>query len=512
MTSQIVPSDSYIRFLTPPQPCPAPENVRNILSEYRLTYLLGSGGFADVYAGTDGNGRDIAIKIPQMKFDTTIDSSVYDKYEKETGIWKNLKHPNIVALYSAVDQPLPHIVMEMMDGGSLESLMKRHKLTVGEAVYIMLQVLEGLSYAHHMATVHRDLKPDNILFTSTGEAKITDWGIGKLLSLTEMTKTVGIKGTLNYCAPEQFDQKKYGKIDWQTDIFQIGIIFYEMLTGINPFAGEDMPSVYGKLMNIKPEPPSSLNDDVRPELDEIVMGALVKEKVDRWRTDVMRFQLNQIIKGRPVPRRKKTTPLPTKSSPKILAQKLLANLHKKTTILGNEGVDVSELNKNYANVERFIKMGWYEKAIQLTKKILNDLDLSYQRRSEDIDKSKKEQREKVEELFEKAFSLGLSVEHLYDCSRKAREAREEGYLLRESKLNENLITDLTSIIRNYQMNVESKEKEKENPISLFFEAVNLYKKKKYVDAVKVYKKSLKNGLGSEIGGVARRKLEELLKK
>ena len=231
-----------------------------------------------------------------MKFDATIDSSVYDKFEKETSIWKNLKHPNIVGLYSAVDQPFPHIVMEMMDGGSLESLIKRHELTVGEAVHIMLQVLEGLSYAHRMATIHRDLKPENILFTSNGEAKITDWGIGKLLSSTEMTKTVGIKGTLNYCAPEQFDKKKYGKVDWQTDIFQIGIVFYKMLTGVNPFAGEGMAEVVGRVMAHEPEPPSSLNYDVPPELDEIVMGALEKEKGDRWRTDVMLHELNRLLK------------------------------------------------------------------------------------------------------------------------------------------------------------------------------------------------------------------------
>jgi len=146
-----------------------------------------------------------------------------------------------------------------------------------------------------MATIHRDLKPENILFTSNGEAKITDWGIGKLLSSTEMTKTIGIKGTLYYCAPEQFDKKKYGTVDWKTDIFQIGIVFYEMLTGVNPFAGEAMAEVVGKVLTHEVEPPSSLNNDVPPELDEIVMGALEKEKSDRWRTDVMLHELNRLL-------------------------------------------------------------------------------------------------------------------------------------------------------------------------------------------------------------------------
>ena len=139
MTSQIVTSDSYNRFLSPPSPRPAPEQIRKILSECHITYLLGSGGFADVYAGTDASGRNVAIKIPKMKFETTIDSSIFDTFEKETGIWKKLKHSNIVSLYSAVNQPLPHIVMEMMDGGSLESLMEGHELTIGETVQRILK-------------------------------------------------------------------------------------------------------------------------------------------------------------------------------------------------------------------------------------------------------------------------------------------------------------------------------------------------------------------------------------
>ena len=294
MSSSIIPSDSYIRFLSPPAPKPAPDHIKNLLSDYRITEVLGSGGFAEVYAGTDANGKYAAIKIPQMKLDTTIDSSIIDNFEKETEIWKNLEHPNIVGIFSAANQPLPHIVMEMMNRGSLESLMKRHKLTVDETVHIMLQVLEGLSYAHRMATIHRDLKPENILFTSSGEAKITDWGIGKLLSSTEMNKTIGIKGTLNYSTPEQFDKNKYGEVDWQTDIFQIGIVFYEMLTGDNPFAGEGMAEVVGKVMMHKPQPPSALNPNVPIELDKIVMGALEKEKGDRWRTDVMLFQLKEL--------------------------------------------------------------------------------------------------------------------------------------------------------------------------------------------------------------------------
>jgi serine/threonine protein kinase len=296
MSSQIIPSDSYIRFLSPPSSSPAPEHIRKLLSEYRITHLLGSGGFADVYAGIDASGRDVAIKIPQMKFDSTVDSSVYDKLDKEANIWKNLEHPNIVELYCVVDQPLPHIVMEHIDGGSLESLMNNHALTVGEAVHIMEQVLKGLSFAHRMASVHRDLKPENILFTADGEAKITDWGIGKFMASTGKSKTVGIKGTLDYCAPEQYNRRLYGRVDWQTDIFQVGVMFYEMLTGINPFAGEDFADCMGKVLMFDPKPPSSYNPDIPDELDEVIMGAIEKKKENRWESGaVMLNELKRVV-------------------------------------------------------------------------------------------------------------------------------------------------------------------------------------------------------------------------
>jgi len=295
MSSQIIPSDSYIRFLAPPASKLVPNHIKDILPDYRITEGLGSGGFADVYAGIDTSGKYVAIKIPQMKFDKTIDGSIYDKFQKEASVWSKLEHRNIVGFHSAGDQPLPHIVMEMMDRDSLRTLMKKHRLTVGEAVYIMLQVLEGLSYAHHMAIVHRDLKPENILFTKDGTPKITDWGIGKFLAATRMTETVGIKGTLNYCAPEQFDNRKYGKVDWKTDIFQIGVLFYEMLTGMNPFAGEDLPEVYRKVVSHEPDPPSTLNPVVPKELDNIVMGALIKQKKRRWQTDAMLHELKRFF-------------------------------------------------------------------------------------------------------------------------------------------------------------------------------------------------------------------------
>ena len=259
------------------------------------------GGSAEVYSGTDKDNKKIAIKIPEMKFNVTIEAAIIEKFEKEAGIWRNLDHNNIVKFYRADDQPILHIVMELMDGGSLRQLMKGHRLSEGESVQIMFQILEGLSYAHRMATVHRDIKPENILFRSNGVAKITDWGIGKFMAAASMSKTVGTKGTVNYSAPEQFDREKFGKVDWQTDIFQTGVMFYEMLTGKNPFSGEDLPEVFGKVTNVIPDPPSSLDPDLPESLDRVVIGAIEKNKKDRWRSaDVMLLQLKNAVGGKAV--------------------------------------------------------------------------------------------------------------------------------------------------------------------------------------------------------------------
>jgi len=295
MSSPITQSDSFVSFLPPPPPKPAPENIRNLLPDYQVDHLLGSGGFADVYKGTDKNGKELALKIPKMDGDLADKNpEVIERFKSEAELWMRLEHRNIVKLYGVTIKPLPHMAMELMEGGSLKQLMKKHELTVGEAVQIMVQVLEGLSYAHKMASVHRDIKPENILFSTKGVAKITDWGIGKFMASESVTRSRDFKGTLSHSAPEQYNKREYGNVDWQTDIFQIGVMFYKMVTGKNPFKGEDIADCMGKVLMDQPELPSSLNSEVPEELDEVIMGSLKKRKEDRWGTDVMLYKLKEI--------------------------------------------------------------------------------------------------------------------------------------------------------------------------------------------------------------------------
>ena len=296
MASPIVPFDSYKKYLSLPQLQPAPDHIQNLLPGYEITHILGAGGFAKVYKAIGSGGQNVAIKIPKTDdIMATMDLEVIERFRSEAELWKRLEHSNIVMLLSGKTKPIPHMAMELMAGGNLKQLMKNHALTVGEAVHIMEQILKGLSYAHRMASVHRDLKPENILFMSDGTSKITDWGIGKFMASAGKSQSVGIKGTLDYCAPEQFNKRQFGKVDWQTDIFQIGVMFYEMLTGVNPFAGEDFADCMGKVLMYEPEPPSALNPAVPKELDEVVMKAIAKKKEDRWESGaVMLNELRRI--------------------------------------------------------------------------------------------------------------------------------------------------------------------------------------------------------------------------
>jgi len=269
--------------------------IRDSIPGHTLTHKIRSGGFATVYRAEDRSGHAVAIKIPKYQ-DETLGTSVVRKFRSEVEIWKRLRHKNIVKFDTSDTTPLPYLVMELMEGGSLRDLMEQHRLTIGESVDIMLQVLNAMAYAHKMASVHRDIKPKNILFTRDGILKISDWGIGKFMASGHFTKSVDSKGTLSYSAPEQIGRAEYGDVDWSTDIFQLGILFYEMLTDVNPFHEENLAGILGKILYEKVPPPSTVNPEVPQVLDDIVMKALQKQKQDRWSSaEIMYYKLRTLV-------------------------------------------------------------------------------------------------------------------------------------------------------------------------------------------------------------------------
>ena len=281
---RIKSSGSYARSLKKPKGSPVSERVRRSLPKYEINLHIHSNGFADVYFGNDLENREIVIKVPRTKKEMENDLSTLAEFMSNTKLWKELKHENIVEIFESDIQPAPHIAMERMDGGNLDGLMRNHRLSIEETMHIMLRLLKGVTYAHKKAAVHRGIKPNNIMFDREGNPKISDWGWEKFMAKTNPAKRKKKLGMQAYSSPEQIDSRRFGKSDMATDIFQLGTIFYEMLTGQNPFFHENPHEITKKITDKEPEPPSKLNDEIPPELDHIVMRAIEKQKDERWKS------------------------------------------------------------------------------------------------------------------------------------------------------------------------------------------------------------------------------------
>ncbi len=292
--ASIAPSRSYIEYIPPPQYKPAPSFIRNALPNYNITDQVHSGTNADIYQATDSTGRRVSINVPQFKKGVSFNQATREKFVARTNGWKELKHDNIVEVYESEARILPHVVTEPLDGGNLSNLMDKHKLTMEESIHIMNKVLHGISYAHEKGVVHRNLNPENIFLTKAGAPKIGDWGIGKVMA--SGMSGMGSNNMYAYSAPEEFDKKEFGKIERRTDIFQLGILFYEMLTGTNPFQDAIAVGSIGSILKKNPKPPSSINPDIPPEIDEMILRALEKSKNQRWEsTDDMYKIISSII-------------------------------------------------------------------------------------------------------------------------------------------------------------------------------------------------------------------------
>jgi len=276
---------------------PVPASMESLIPGHTLQGKLGTGGFATVYKAIGARG-EVAIKLPKF-IDSTIDSSVLKKFKEEGDIWKKLRHPNIVEFYAGDIRPLPYMVIEYMEGGNLIDVLEKGTMPVDVAIDMIRGILSGMAYAHRMASVHRDIKPENILFTKDGIPKISDWGIGKFMASESVSKTIGTKGTLAYSSPEQISEKEFGEVDWQTDVFQLGIVFYEMLAGVNPFLADDPVKIMSNMVNLVPEPPSKLRHEVPKVLDHIILKALEKQKNKRYSSaDTMLADLNKTLEER----------------------------------------------------------------------------------------------------------------------------------------------------------------------------------------------------------------------
>ena len=234
-------------------------------SLYANPLYIGEGGFGRVFKGTRDDGVDVAIKIPK-----SFDKRAEKTFVTEVSNWSLLTHPNIVSLYDYKILPIPYIETEFCD-----EKVHRGIQSLQEAVSIVYDVAKGLQYAHGKKIIHGDVKLSNIL-RKNGVNKISDWGLSKLKTEDSVTLS---GATPSYAAPEQISQE-FGRADERTDIYQLGNVFYKLLTGKLPFEGE-ISQVYSSILNNLPIPPTDINPNAEP-VNEIIMKCLNKNKIERY--------------------------------------------------------------------------------------------------------------------------------------------------------------------------------------------------------------------------------------
>ena len=250
-------------------------------NRYRILSKIGVGGMADVYKGEDTLlGRPVAIKILHANF--ASDDEFVSRFKREAQAAGKLNHPNIVNMYDVgYDQDMHYIIMEYVDGETLkEYITRHHRLSIDEAVKITISIGEGLEHAHAMGIVHCDIKPHNVIITNTGRVKVTDFGIARAMNSTNTVMyTNSIMGSAHYLSPEQASGKS---VDGNTDIYSLGVVLYEMLTGKVPFEGDTPISVALKHVREKVIPPTRYNPSIPPLLESVVLKALAKNPADRF--------------------------------------------------------------------------------------------------------------------------------------------------------------------------------------------------------------------------------------
>jgi beta-lactam-binding protein with PASTA domain len=248
-----------------------------VADRYRLIRRLGSGGMADVWLAEDQElGRRVALKFLLERF--AQDRPFVERFRREATAAAGLQHPNVVGIYDRGEwEGLHYIAMEYVEGASLKDLIARG-LTVPEAVEIVRQTLAGVGYAHEHGIVHRDLKPHNVLVDRDGRARVADFGIARA-GASEITQAGSVLGTAQYLSPEQAQGRE---VTPASDLYSVGVVLYEALTGRLPFEAETPVAVALKQISERPRPPRELNPEVSPALDAVVLRALAKDPANRY--------------------------------------------------------------------------------------------------------------------------------------------------------------------------------------------------------------------------------------
>jgi eukaryotic-like serine/threonine-protein kinase len=253
------------------------------LDHYRIEALVARSGMASIYRGTDlRNGRQVAIKIPHPEVES--DPALFDRFHREEEIGKILDHPGVMKVFADQDRSRVYMVMEWVDGRLLRKILdEQHKLPTERALQLALRVLDALDYIHSRGVVHRDLKPENVMVDNRDNIKLIDFGIAanaksRRLTFAKLSQTMG---TPDYISPEQVKGKRG---DARSDLYALGVMLYEMLTGKVPFTGENAFLIMNDRLLNNPVPPREIDPSITPELQEIIYRALERDPKNRYAT------------------------------------------------------------------------------------------------------------------------------------------------------------------------------------------------------------------------------------
>jgi eukaryotic-like serine/threonine-protein kinase len=274
---------------------------QHLSDRYELGDILGFGGMSEVHLARDQRlHRDVAVKV--LRADLARDPSFYLRFRREAQNAAALNHPAIVAVYDTGEAetpngPLPYIVMEYVDGVTLRDIVHTDgPMEPKRAIEVIADACQALNFSHQHGIIHRDVKPANIMISNTGAVKVMDFGIARALhDANSVTQTAAVIGTAQYLSPEQ---ARGEKVDARSDVYSLGCVLYEILTGEPPFVGDSPVAVAYQHVREDPTPPSRRHEGIPPELDAVVLKALAKNPDNRYQTAAeMRADLVKVHSG-----------------------------------------------------------------------------------------------------------------------------------------------------------------------------------------------------------------------